>query len=931
MTTEQHPGSGPGSLKFPRVSKSERFGAVLPWLALALSLAATLGLWQAARESTNQELRDYFNYRVRDAVDKTDQRLTIYTEVLRGTQGLFRTSATISRSAFKDYVSTLRLTEDFPGIQGVGFSLVVPPAQKERHIAAVRNEGFPEYTIRPEGKREIYTSILYLEPFTERNLRAFGYDMYSEPVRRAAMERARDTGLPAMSGKVLLVQEGTQNIQAGFLLYLPVYRNGKPHATLAERRENLVGWVYAPFRMADLMHGIYGERALDLDIHIYDGTDVSDASLMYDSSLLSGEKLALPRYTTTQQMELAGHVWTLVIVPRASLESRINTEHPKLIAMGGIATSLLLTLIIWILVYGRRRAVLLAQQMNRELISSEQALRSSEAKLQAILDNANVAIAWANENGPIEYLNRKFTDLFGYTVADIPTVEQWYRRAYPDDEYRMSKVAQWEQEIAAARQHGTAIPAMEVEISCKDGSKRWAVLSSAWVANTILVSFSDITERKRYEETLHRWAHIFEYAEWGIIVGSADGRQVELMNPAFAKARGYTVDELKRMPIPELFAPEERAALPEHLRIAHESGHYTFESRHLRKDGSTFPVLVDITAVKDPQGTVLYRVVNVQDICPLKAAEKALQDSKAILQSILDNSPYMIWLKDTRGRFIAANQSFLDSTGRKSMSEVLGKTDADLWPEQLARKYQADDAEVIASHRQKMTEEQALHKGRLSWLETFKTPVFDANGNLLGVTGFARDVTERKLLEEKVLHQAQYDVLTELPNRVLFSDRLLQAIAQAKREKSILAVMFLDLDRFKPVNDMFGHDVGDLLLREVAMRIESCVRQSDTVARIGGDEFCVLLPSITAARDAAVVAEKILEAIRQPFTPGGHTVYIASSIGIAIYPKDGRDEQTLIKNADIAMYWAKEAGRDNMQFFRPEMRDTSLLNLGEQD
>ncbi len=927
--TEPHPAAKPGSPALPRVSRSERFGYWLPWLVLALSLGATGGLWQAAKVSTEQEVHDYFDFRVREAVDKTAQRLTVYTEVLRGAEGLFRASANVNRNTFKAYVAALRLADDFPGIQGVGFSLLIPPSEKERHIAAIRKEGFPEYVIRPEGKRDIYTSIIYLEPFAERNLRAFGYDMYSEPVRRAAMERARDTGLPEMSGKVLLVQEATQNIQAGFLLYLPVYRG--PHETPAQRRANIVGWVYAPFRMADLMHGIYGEHALDLDIHIYDGTDVSETSLMYDSSLLSGEKLVTHRYSTSQRLELAGHTWTLQIASRPSLDSRVNTERAKLIAAGGTATSLLLTLIIWILVHGRRRALLLAQQMNRELIASEQALRTSEGKLQAILDNADVAIGWADEAGTIEYLNRKFTELFGYAVADVPTIEQWYQRAYPDAAYRERIVAQWQAAVAKARQEGTAIAPQEIEVACKDGNRRWAVLNSAWVGSTILVSFNDITARKRYEETLQRWAHIFEYAEWGIIIGSADGQHIELMNPAFAKARGYGVEELMHVTIPELFVPEERAALDEHVRTAHETGHHTFEARHLRRDGSSFPVLVDVTAVKDTRGQVLYRVINVQDISQLKAAEKALQDSKAILQSILDNSPYMIWLKDTHGRFVAANRSFLDSTGRKNMNEVLGKTDADLWPEHLARKYAADDADVIASHRQKMTEEQALDKGRLIWMETFKTPVFDAYGNLLGVTGFSRDITERKLLEEKVLHQAQYDVLTELPNRILFSDRLLQAIAQARREKTHLAVMFLDLDRFKPVNDMFGHDIGDLLLREVAMRLESCVRQSDTVARIGGDEFCILLPSIAASQDAAPVAEKILQVLRQPFHPGGHTIYIASSIGIAIYPKDGRDEQTLIKNADIAMYWAKEAGRDNMQFFRPEMRDTELFRPDEED
>jgi diguanylate cyclase (GGDEF)-like protein/PAS domain S-box-containing protein len=921
MTSAPHILSGSPQPELTHISKWVRFGYALPWLVLAAGLLITYLLWNSARETTAQERQDYFDFRVREVLEKTQLRLQTYTQVLRGAKGLFAASQSVERDEFRQYVNTLKLSDNFPGIQGVGYALAISPAELAPHIAAMRRQGFPEYTIRPEGKRELYTSIIYLEPFAERNLRAFGYDMYSEPVRHAAMARACDSGLPALSGKVQLVQEAQQNIQAGFLIYLPVYRNGMPHVTLAERRANLMGWVYAPFRMDDFTHGIYGERATDLDIDIFDGTEIADSSLMYDSyGDLHAANKPKPHFSATHQIEFAGHTWTLVVHSMPGFDAHLSNPRIGLIGGGGIITSLLLALLIWLLVNGRRRAVRLAQRMNHELLASDRALRESRGKLQAVLDSAAVGIAWADERGTIQYANHEFTRIFGYTLADIPTVEAWYRLAYPDADYRARMVAQWQTDIETARHQGTAIPPHEIDITCKDGSIRHVILTSAWVGTDILVSFSDITERRQNELQLQQWAQIFEHAEWGVVVGSTDGQHIELANPAFARARGYTMEELRLLPIPELFTPEERAALPERIRRAHEQGHATFESRHLRKDGSSFPVLVDITSIKDAQGQVLYRAVNVQDISQIKAAEKALQDSRTILQATLDNSPYLIWLKDTAGRFIAINQAFLDSTGKESITEVLGKTDADLWPEHLAMKYQADDAEVIASGRQKMTEEQALDKGRLVWMETFKTPVFDAAGELLGVTGFAREITERKLAEEKMRHQAYYDMLTELPNRVLFSDRLQQAIVHARREKAHLAVMFLDLDRFKPVNDVLGHDIGDILLREVARRILSCVRESDTVARIGGDEFCVLLPGIENEKDVAIVADKILHALRQPFLLKNHAIHIGCSIGIASYPGDGRDETTLLKNADIAMYWAKERGRDNFMVFNPELK-----------
>lgn len=800
--TELH-ASTSASLELPN-SKWERFSHYAPWLVLVICLAVTYGLWLTSKFDTESEAQDYFDIRVRESLDRAQYRLMVYEQVLRGAQGLFKATNYVSRDEFKNYVSMLRLADNFPGIQGVGFSQVIPPGEKERHLAALRKEGFPEYTIKPEGKRDFYTSIIYLEPFAERNLRAFGYDMYSEPVRRAAMERARDIGQAAMSGKVLLVQEAKLNTQAGFLMYLPVYRNNAPHDTLAQRRENLIGWVYSPFRTADLMHGVYGDRTLGLNIQIYDGTDISGQSLMYDSSSsFSDNAPTVPRFSASRQLEIAGQLWTMVISSRPSFELRINTNRPDLIAAGGIVISLLLTLMIWTLVNRRRRAILFAQRMNHDLIANEQALRESETKLQNILDSVAVAIAWANTHGEIKYANHKFYELFGYTLAEIPTVEEWYLRAYPDAAYRDSVVTKWNAEIATARQQGTSIPPIELAVTCKQGLTRHVILTSAWVGTDILASFSDITERKR--------------------------------------------------------------------------------------------------------------------------AEKALHESKTILQAILDNLPYLVWMKDSAHRFIVVNKPFLAYAGKIRTEDVLGKTDADLWPGPLAEKFRRDDETVIALRKQLTLEEQVLDNGKLVWTETFKSPVLDEHNQLLGITGFARDITERKLDEIKVRHLAHHDTLTELPNRSLFFDRLQQTLVHARRNQEHLAVLFLDLDQFKPVNDTFGHDIGDLLLIEVAHRLLGCVRESDTVARIGGDEFCILLSSIESENDVCIVADKILHALHQPFDLQGNHIKIAASIGIALYPQDGKNEHTLIKNADIAMYFAKQAGRDNIKFYvRPDMRQVDV-------
>jgi diguanylate cyclase (GGDEF)-like protein/PAS domain S-box-containing protein len=195
------------------------------------------------------------------------------------------------------------------------------------------------------------------------------------------------------------------------------------------------------------------------------------------------------------------------------------------------------------------------------------------------------------------------------------------------------------------------------------------------------------------------------------------------------------------------------------------------------------------------------------------------------------------------------------------------------------------------------------------------------DGTITGFTGTGRDITERRLAAERMRHMAHFDALTNLPNRALLADRLQLALASAKREQTKMALMFLDLDEFKPVNDRLGHHMGDILLKQTAMRMRDCVRQSDTVARIGGDEFVIMLPLIDKREDTQEVAEKIRLALTAPFDLGGEQVRISCSIGIALYPQHGADEHELMRHADSAMYNAKQCGRNQTRWYEHDMPD----------
>jgi diguanylate cyclase (GGDEF)-like protein/PAS domain S-box-containing protein len=319
---------------------------------------------------------------------------------------------------------------------------------------------------------------------------------------------------------------------------------------------------------------------------------------------------------------------------------------------------------------------------------------------------------------------------------------------------------------------------------------------------------------------------------------------------------------------------------------------------------------------RDEQGKVSNMIGTLVDMTERHERMDALR----LAATVFEISDEAVVVTNAQNEIISVNPAFTTITGY-TLQDVLGRNPRMFSAKSQPKEFYAEmwrSLTETGSWRGEVTNRKKSGEVYVEWLSL--KCVFDGKGRLTHHVALFSDITARKAAERRIQHLALHDGLTNLPNRILLSERLSQAIMLAQRERSRLALMYLDLDRFKPVNDEFGHEVGDQLLQAVSERVRDCLRASDTLARIGGDEFVVLLPKMDTVQDASAVAEKICAALARPFALGDHVFEISTSIGLAIHPEHGADEQTLTRHADAAMYQAKKNGRSQVVVYQPGMR-----------
>lgn len=451
------------------------------WLfaIVLLGLLALTGLsWQAARQTATRQTELQFQSDISSLQTSLSDHLRIYANVLYSARGLFEASDQVSREEWKAYINNLRLDVNYPGMLGMGYAQIIPQSQLAAHTSEIKKQGFPQYAIYPsEPARDLYTSIIYIEPFDSVNQKAFGYDMLSEPTRRAALEKARDTGEATMTNKVVLVQDADTSGQPGFLMYVPVFKKGASLATVEDRRKALIGYVYSPFRMNNFMQTIVGNQANGIDIEVF---DASDQNSLATTQRIYTSSINLPLDSSFKNIQILtanNHSWTIRYVGSKDYGTSGNRSLPNTVIYAGVLLSFAIAAAIFGLVGSRQRAFLYAKNATADLVKErDQAIRLQQ-KDETILSGINEGLIAFDADGRIEKVNKAAQRLLGYSEDEL--LGKLYHVVLKANDAHGKPIPAGKRPATQALVHKKAILQTELEYTRKDGRIFSAELSVA--------------------------------------------------------------------------------------------------------------------------------------------------------------------------------------------------------------------------------------------------------------------------------------------------------------------------------------------------------------------------------------------------------------------------------------------------------------------
>jgi PAS domain S-box-containing protein len=468
----------------------KRFAPSLwPLLVAVLSLAITGWLWNHERQTQQRALRYNFDIGLRQTAARIDERVASYEQMLRGVRGLFDASDEVTAADFASYVDTLTAGAGFAGLRTIAYAPLLTPDRVAAHERAQRQAGVVDYTVHPPASQGPVAPVTFADPVPGPIVKALGNDLLAEPTRRAAMEQAGDSGSLTVTQRLFSEDPQDPAADAGFLLFLPLYRPGAPLDTVMHRRAALVGWVFASFRIGELMSSLYGEGTPGLDVRVHDGVEVRDDTRLYPKLASAGPPHAA-RFEAQEYVGFAGHTWTLSVRSTPAFEQRYSNDSARIIAIAGTGLSLALALLTWQLVTGRERAHATARAMTAQL-------RDSSERYRRIVETADEGIWMVDADGRTTFVNPKLTQLLGYR-ADELLDRRWFD--FMDEAGRAALDNPAHDPPAAGHAEH-----LDLRFLRHDGSDLWATLSTSPILDEAghytgaLAMVTDVTEHKRSE------------------------------------------------------------------------------------------------------------------------------------------------------------------------------------------------------------------------------------------------------------------------------------------------------------------------------------------------------------------------------------------------------------------------------------------------
>lgn len=870
----------------------------LAWVVLLVSVLLSLWVGVSSWRQAQASAEARFVARANAVGTALVTHMNAYEDTVRSAAAVFEAHPRIDRDSFLAFVEKLRIPTRPAGVHGLGFARRVTAAELHAYQQAQQAVYGPRFTVYPAGQRAEYAVIDLIYPERSGMLRLLGKDVFDEPARRAAMELARDSGRLVSAARISLTDTSRgQPGMPGFLLYAPVYSPTQPPTAGVEaRRAALRGYATAGFGWARVMDEAIGEGHDDaFDVHLLATDRDGHSQTVFERSPLRTRygKAMVPAFRHAVPIRFLGNNWELLIVSPPAREAIPGLLPIMGLTACGIAFGLLLFFLL------------------RNVARTD---HRSRALLDAVADHLPALIAYLDRNGHYGFANRATRDWFSggqvwterhidQVHADEPGFLQQLKQAMQEGGSDHATV--WETSLGQPQRTAQVhlVPDVETDRSI-----------AGWY-----LMVTDTSEQTRAQRELAMARdHLQRVTDKlpAMIAQYDRNQRAVFFNRACAELIVWQQPYRPGITLRELLGDERYTKRKAYIEAVLSGREVDFETTMPTTEGPRRMHTYYTPDIDDTGAVVGFFVMSI-DISEKARLENALFDANARAEVTLSSISEAVITADIQARVNYMNPAAEAISGWRA-DDARGLPLEQVVPLHAVGESSSNDgglaAAVVAGDL-----ELTRHDGRRIVVERSVSPLHDRADAPIGTVMVLRDITEARVLNARMAYLAHHDSLTALPNRLQLNETLAQLIASATHRGTGVAVLFIDLDLFKHVNDALGHHIGDQLLQQVAKRIQRNVGNLGSVYRTGGDEFVVLLDNVVTRESVAQVAERLLAIAGTPYAVASHELHQAFSIGMSLFPEDGYDASTLMMRADASMYLAKRNGRNAFRFYTDEL------------